>query len=72
MDNRKPMFATVGLDDVTLSCPCGESFCGEGESVAVWKSHHKQHTNGKCVEIITASGQSVFHGGMPGRREYAL
>ncbi len=57
---KKPFTSFCDLDSVTIHCPCGATFTGEGKPVSSFISKHKSHTNGTMEDTITDDGMRAF------------
>ena len=61
MSKRKePFQMTVDVDDCTVTCPCGASVTGEGIPITQFVKKHLPHTNGRCVEQLTAKATNYI------------
>lgn len=53
---KQPFHSEVDVDDVTITCPCGKSICGEGEAIEKFMKAHRAHTNSETHEHLTDRG----------------
>lgn len=54
---KPPMRSYVNADSVEYRCPCGAALEGEGDILTPFIAKHRPHTNGRCIETITADGE---------------
>lgn len=62
---KLPMRAFLNADSVEYQCPCGASVVGEDAPVTRFVAAHRDHTNGKCIETVTADGARFVVPGKP-------
>lgn len=60
MEEKKPFKQKTNLDSVTVTCPCGASITGEGDSITQFQILHKEHTNGKVKCWISDDGMRIL------------